>query len=78
MSQTINPVKNPSAETNALGYYALPGTTGVAALTNPTTGGAPGAGTDFVRSTWSTASTAAGGGMAIGHPRPRSTRPACG
>ncbi len=67
MSQTINPVKNPSAETNALGYYALPGTTGVAALTNPTTGGAPGAGTDFVRSTWSTASTAAGGGMTIGH-----------
>jgi hypothetical protein len=67
MTQTINPVKNSSAETNATGYYTLPGTTGVAALTNPTSGGAPGAGTDFVRSTWSTASTAAGGGMAIGH-----------
>jgi hypothetical protein len=68
MTQTINPVKNPSAETNATGYYTLPGTTGVAALTNPVDGGAPGAGTDYVRSTWSTASTAAGGGMQIGHP----------
>jgi|GEM_PF-3377813 len=67
MTQTVNPVKNPSAETNTAGFYVLPGTSGAAVLSNPTDGGAPGASTDYVRSTWSTASTAAGGGMQIGH-----------
>ncbi|MFF2054110.1 hypothetical protein ACFVU2_21065 [Leifsonia sp. NPDC058194] len=65
MSQLTNLFKNPSFETNATGTYTLPGTTGVAPLTYLSTGGYSGA--DFVRATWSTASTATGGGMAVGH-----------
>ena len=67
MTQTINPVKNSSAETNTTGFYTLPGTGGAAALSNPSDGGAPNAGTDYARFTWSTASTAAGGGCQLGH-----------
>lgn len=57
---TTNYVSNPSGESATTGYTAVPGTTGVAAITNPTTTTAFGA--KALRCTWSTASTAAGGG----------------
>lgn len=65
MSQTVNLFKNPSVETNTTGYYTLPGTTGVAPVTQLTSAGYAGAAS--ARATWSTASTAVGGGMAVGH-----------
>lgn len=65
MTQTVNLFKNPSAETNTTGFYTLPGTTGVAPVTQLTSAGYAGAGS--ARATWSTASTAVGGGMAAGH-----------
>lgn len=58
-----NLVGNPSGESTASGYTNIPGTTGVAAVTNPTSTTAYG--TKVLRSTWSTASTAAGGGMYV-------------
>lgn len=57
-----NLVTNPSCETNATGYTAIPGTTGVAAITQATAASTP-YGTHTAKCTWSTASTAAGGGM---------------
>jgi hypothetical protein len=56
-----NLVTNPSAETATTGFAAVPGTTGVAACTNPVV--TTTAGTHVLRTTWSTASTAAGGGV---------------
>jgi hypothetical protein len=65
MSTLINLVTNPSAEINAsTGYSVIAGTSGVAAITIPTDGGM--FGTDYIRQTWSTASTAAGGGVKYG------------
>jgi hypothetical protein len=62
--EVVNVVTNPSAETATTGYVAVPGTTGVAAVTNPVS--ATAFGTHVARATWSTASTAAGGGMVYG------------
>lgn len=64
MSQRTNAVLNPSAEVNLTGYTVIAGTTGVAALSRPVTGGA--AGVAFARATWTTASTAAGAGVQYG------------
>jgi hypothetical protein len=61
MTTRTNLVTNPSGETGATGYTSIPGTTGVAAITNPTTTTA--FGVKAIRNTWSTASTAAGGGI---------------
>lgn len=58
----VNLSTNPSGETSAAGYVGIPGTTGVmAALTNPTA--TTSYGTRVVHGQWSTASTAAGGGL---------------
>lgn len=59
--ELINMSTNPSGEAGTTGWTALPGTTGVAAVTNPTSTTA--FGTKVLRATWSTASTAAGGGI---------------
>jgi len=59
-----NLATNPSFET-VVGGTALPGTGGVAALTRATVGGAK-FGTSYLRSLWSTSSTAAGGNLAGG------------
>lgn len=58
---TTNYISNPSGESATTGFTAVPGTTGVAAITNPTTSTA--FGVKALRCTWSTASTAAGGGQ---------------
>jgi hypothetical protein len=63
MSVLVNLFQNPSFETNTTGVAAIPGTTGVAAVTNPASGLY---GADCARVTWSTASTAVGGGVALG------------
>lgn len=57
-----NLVTNPSAETVTTGYTAIPGTTGVAALTSAAPSTVTAYGTKVLKCTWSTASTAAGGG----------------
>ncbi|TFD74738.1 hypothetical protein [Cryobacterium fucosi] len=67
MSQTVNPVKNPSCEVNATGYYALSGTGGASTVARATVAPAgPGAGSAYARSTWTVANTAIGAGMTIG------------
>lgn len=60
MATVVNRATNPSGETATTGYVAVPGTTGVCAVTNPTVTTA--FGVKVVRFTWSTASTVAGGG----------------
>lgn len=57
-----NLILNPSAEASLTGYGSVPGTTGVASLTNPT-GVTPFAGSYVARLTWSTAATSDGGGI---------------
>lgn len=57
-----NLVTNPSGETAATGYVAVPGTSGTAAVTNPRTVDTN-YGARVLRTTWSVASTAAGGGV---------------
>lgn len=57
----FNLALNPSAEAATTGWVNVPGTTGVAAVTNPTSTTA--FGVKVARSTWSVASTAVGGGM---------------
>lgn len=57
----LNLSTNPSGEVSTAGWTAIPGATGVAAVTNPTATTAFGA--KVLRTTWTTASTAAGGGM---------------
>lgn len=64
MALIVNGVLNPSCETNTTGYTAIPGTSGAAAISRPSTGGW--VGDYFARCTWSTASTAAGGGIQYG------------
>lgn len=64
MALIVNGVLNPSCETNTTGYSAIAGTSGVAAITRPTDGGW--VGDAYARCTWSTASTAAGGGIQYG------------
>jgi hypothetical protein len=59
-----NLVTNPSAETGTTGWSSISGTTGVSAVTNPVS--ATDYGVRVARNTWSTASTAAGGGIAYG------------
>lgn len=56
-----NLATNPSGETATTGHTAIPATTGVAAVTNPTVTSYAGA--KSLHCQWSTASTAAGGGM---------------
>ncbi len=58
-----NGCTNPSFETGTTGATAVPGTTGVAALTNPTV--TTPFGTKVLHCQWSTASTAAGGGAYV-------------
>jgi hypothetical protein len=60
VSIVLNGVTNPSGETATTGHVAVPGTGGAAAVTNPTS--ATLFGSKVIRCTWSTASTAAGGG----------------
>lgn len=59
----INRITNPSGETATTGYAAVPATTGVAAVTNPKVIGTIRHGSRVLRTTWSTASTAAGAGV---------------
>lgn len=56
-----NRATNPSVETNTTNWGNLPGTTGVVSASAPTTGGQ--SGLSFYRATWTTASTAVGGGI---------------
>lgn len=63
-----NLLPNPSGESATTGYTAIPGTTGVAAVTNPAPSTTTAFGTKVLKCTWSTASTAAGGGMYIDVP----------
>jgi hypothetical protein len=57
---------NPSIETATTGYSAIPGTTGVAALTSAAPSTTTAYGTKVLKCTWSTASTAVGGGVSHG------------
>jgi hypothetical protein len=61
MSVVTNYASNPSFEASTAGVVAVPGTTGVAAITNPSV--ASGFGSKVAHCQWSTASTAAGGGL---------------
>jgi hypothetical protein len=63
VSQITNRVRNPSAETNTTDYTAVPGTTGAIAAGVVATAATTAYGTKVARCTWTTASTAAGGGM---------------
>lgn len=58
-----NYISNPSGETNTTGYVAVPSTTGVAAITSAAPSTTTAFGTKVLKCTWSTANTAAGGGM---------------
>jgi hypothetical protein len=58
--EVVNLVTNASAEVSTSGWTAIPGTSGVAALTSVTS--TTEYGSKVLRCTWSTASTAAGGG----------------
>lgn len=64
----INRISNPSGEQNATGYTVVAGTSGVAAFTNPVVTGNIRQGRRVLRETWSTASTAAGGGFTYDTP----------
>jgi hypothetical protein len=64
----INRALNPSGEQNTTGYVAVPGTTGVAVMSNPGITGNTRQGLKAIRATWSTASTAAGGGITYDSP----------
>lgn len=63
MSVVTNRVLNPSAESNTTGYTAVPGTTGAIAAGCVSTTATTAFGTKVSRTTWTTASTAAGGGQ---------------
>lgn len=54
---------NPSAETNATGYTAIPGTGGAAAVTSSTVGASAVYGSAYARVAWTTATTAVSGGI---------------
>jgi hypothetical protein len=58
-----NIVTNPSAESGTTGFTALPGTTGVAACTNPVPSTTTAFGAKVLKTTWSTASTAGSTGV---------------
>lgn len=53
---------NPSAEVSTAGFVSVPGTTGVAALTSAAPSTTTAFGTKVLKSTWTTATTVAGGG----------------
>lgn len=61
-SDATNLVTNPSGETATTGYTAVPSTTGVAAVTSVAPSDTTAFGTKVLKTTWSTANTAAGGG----------------
>lgn len=57
----VNLSPNPSGEAATTGWVAIPGTSGAATVSNPTS--ATAFGTKVIRTTWTTASTAFGGGI---------------